>query len=54
MNQAKIEENQKRTKKKKKKVKVGSNNVETRWKLSDLQLKFFHYLPNYLSPTLQA
>ena len=39
MNQAKIEENKKR--KRKKRVKVGDNNVETRWKLGNLQPKIF-------------
>ena len=28
--------------------------TKKKWKLGDLQLKIFHYLPNYLSPTLQS
>ena len=49
MNQAKIEENQQV---KRKKMKAEGNKYKKKWKLGDLKLKFSHYLPNYLSPTL--
>ena len=38
----------------KEKMKSRRQSVQKRWKLGELQLKFFHNLPNYLSPTLQA
>ena len=52
MNQAKSDENQQVQRRKMVKVKAAS--IEKRWKLGNLQLKIFHYLPNYLSPTSQA
>ena len=52
MNQAKIKENQQLQRRKK--MKAESNKYKKKWKLGDLQLKFSHYLPNYLSPMLQA
>ena len=52
MNQAKIEENQQVQRRKR--VKSEGNKYKETWKLGDLQLKFSHYLPNYLSPTLQS
>ena len=52
MNQAKIEENQEVQRRKM--MKAEGNKYKKKWKLGDLQLKFSHCLPNYLSPTLQA